>query len=131
VNVWVSAHAADRFAERVRPGMARRDASVELARLIREYGREVPWPEWCHAVAGAKGFAVELCDGVIAVLEPSSDRRSRFVVVTVKVRGGSGEGHVHRGQERRSRRRGRRVARDMGGDNRSVRRGARLAEDAA
>jgi hypothetical protein len=114
VIVWVSEHAADRFAQRVRPGLDPAQARDELARLVREFGRRVEWPEWCHA-RSEKGFGVEVSDGVVVVVEPSSDRRGRLVAVTVKVRGGAGPEHEHRGQGRRARKHGRRVARSVKG----------------
>lgn len=111
MNVWVSAHAADRFAERVRPGLDRKAAQWELRRLLLEFGRRVEWPAWCHALDGAQGWAVEVSDGVIVICEEDSRRPGRVVAITVKTRGGRGPDHEHRGQRRRAHRRGRRVAR--------------------
>lgn len=105
MNVWVSTHAADRFAERVRPGLDRKAATLELARLCREFGRRVEWPPWLHGAAQDGMVCIEISDGIIALAEGSA----RLRVVTVMTRGGHGEEHQHRGSFRRQKRRARRV----------------------
>lgn len=118
MNVWVSAHAADRFAERVRPGLDRRQASVELARLLREFGRRVERPAWVAEDALIRDDAqfVAVSDGVVVAVGPADARQSGRgwpVAVTVLVRGGEPR-EVHRGQGRRAQRRGARVAGKQG-----------------
>lgn len=68
--VWVAAHAADRFVERVRPGMTRRDARAELTRLLTEFGTRVPTPAWLerYPLDGTCCW-VEICDGVVCILQ--------------------------------------------------------------
>lgn len=113
MNVWVSAHAADRFAERVRPGLGRGEAARELERLCREFGQVVPWPDWAEQRADLKASqaALEICDGVIAVVALHPSDVETPGVITVKTRGGHAEGQfTHRGRQRRAGRRARRVA---------------------
>lgn len=108
MNVWVSDHAADRFVERVRPSMDRRQASVELARLLREFGRRVPWPSWhddSEFVPDKPGrFCLEISDGIVVVVDPESSFGSWPLAVTILTRGGHGEGHTGRAQWKRKRR---------------------------
>lgn len=105
MNVWISDHAADRYAERVRPTMDRKQASVELARLLRDFGRRVPWPEWhgdTEFEPGRPGrFCLEVSDGIVVVVDPASAGGSWPLAVTVLTRGGNGEGHLGRAQWRR------------------------------
>lgn len=91
MNVWVSRHAADRFVERVRPGMTSRDGSIELARLCREFGRLVPRPAWApdsEALHGPDYFYVEVADGIVVVVAPTESRRRWPQAVTVLTRAG-------------------------------------------
>lgn len=105
VNVWVSDHAADRFAERVRPGLDRRQASVELARLLREFGRRVPWPAWHDDTEFEPDkpgrFCLEISDGIVVVVDPESSFGSWPLAITVLTRGGHSEGHHGRAKWRR------------------------------
>lgn len=66
-------HAADRFAERVRPGLSRREASIELTRLVREFGRLLPEvPDWLPPWNNGRGRSfVGISDGVVVVVEPA------------------------------------------------------------
>lgn len=63
-------HAAERFEERVRPGLGFREASVELARLCREFGERVERPEWAPLADRPDAFWLGICDGVVVVCVP-------------------------------------------------------------
>jgi hypothetical protein len=75
VNVWVSEHAAERFVERVRPTLAKRAASIELARLCREFGVVVERPAFLHedAMTGID-FWLEVAPGVVVACAESVRR---------------------------------------------------------
>lgn len=104
MNVWVSDHAAVRFRERVRPGLSRHEAGIELARLCREFGSRVDRPAWLPAESmdsGAVDFWLEVAPGVIVACA----RTARWpVAVTVLCRGGfSSAKRERRNARRRSR----------------------------
>lgn len=123
MNVWVSEHAADRFIERVRPGLGRRGARLELCRLLALFGRRVPQPEWAldFDLVGSR-FCVEVSDGIVAVVDPENLTGSWPIVVTVLVRGGHREFDLGRrarkAQKRRAARNRKRFERHLRSERR-------------
>lgn len=108
MNVWVSDHAADRFIERVRPSLDRRQAKMELARLLRDFGRRIEWPDWGHDPPEGDRYTVEISDGIAVVVDPVSWGGGWPLAVTVITRCGNADGHIGRAQWRR-RKRGKRL----------------------
>lgn len=103
-------HAAERFAERVRPGLSAREASVELARLLREFGVRVERPGWCPPVRRGR-FVVEVADGVVAIVQPPPERGLLPQAVTVITRSSMGVESRGKRNARAATRRARRASR--------------------
>src|SRR4051794_10957050 len=110
-EVHLSAHAIDRFHERVRPALERPAAAAELERLA-EVGAIVrDEPDWLHASPDAGGEAyLLLCEDIVLPLTWSRFR-GQWVARTCIARGGNSEKARVR---RNSRACGRRTARRMG-----------------
>lgn len=66
MRVYATVHAAERFVERVRPGMSVKAGGLELERLVREFGRVVPAPAWMRDQLGV--VYVEISDGVVVAV---------------------------------------------------------------
>jgi hypothetical protein len=68
VRVRATVHAAERFVERVRPGLDVAAGGRELERLVAEFGRIVSEPAWMPD-AGRGATYVEISDGVVVAVQ--------------------------------------------------------------
>lgn len=86
--IWLTDHAVDRFVERVRPGLDRQAAQVQLERLVVGVP-VVPMPTWCLEEmrgTGEPGQEVAEITGEI-VLPLRTDERGRLVAVSCLTKG--------------------------------------------
>lgn len=106
-------HAAQRFEERVRPGLEFKAASIELCRLVREFGERVEVPAWLGHLEPWPGcYLVQIADGIVVVVRDPEEPRMLPQAVTVLTRAGIGDSvREQRGRWRRSRPSGRAVKR--------------------
>ena len=109
----LSAHAIERYRDRVKPDLTFEEANAELRRLLRHATVVSERPSWSNDKHEDATYAV-LSDGIVLVV--LSDRYAAGIAVTCLTRGGVGD----EARAKRNRRRPRRTV--FGGRSRKDRR---------
>jgi hypothetical protein len=101
VNIWVSDHAADRYVERVKPSLTRKQARREIEGLAKLAGEPQPYCRYAPEQMEFEAY-LELAPGIAIALRPHD--RDTMLVVTTIIQGSSTPGEVRRRREEKRKR---------------------------
>lgn len=90
MNLSVTAHAADRYVERVKSHLSRREATRELLRLADAGSWEQERPEWLKPSEARADAYLLIADGIALPLFQTGP--DRYAVTTVLIRAGQSDG---------------------------------------